>query len=71
MESILGIEIYPVISLTIFFVFFVLVFVYVMRMSKAEVQEMGQLPLEDDASQEAEDFQLNLQSNFHSNFQSN
>lgn len=59
MESILGIEIYPVISLTIFFVFFVLVFVYVMRMSKTEIQEMGQLPLEDDASHGEETFQLN------------
>ena len=59
MESILGIEIYPVISLTIFFVFFVLVFVYVMKMSKTEVHEMGQLPLEDDASHGEETFQMN------------
>ena len=48
MESIFGIEIFPVISLTIFFIFFVLVFVYVMKMSKSEVSKMGNLPLDDE-----------------------
>ncbi|MBT30861.1 MAG: CcoQ/FixQ family Cbb3-type cytochrome c oxidase assembly chaperone, partial [Thalassobius sp.] len=43
-----GIEIYPVISLTIFFVFFVVMFIYVMKISKSEIQEMGNLPLEDE-----------------------
>ncbi|MEM1134553.1 MAG: CcoQ/FixQ family Cbb3-type cytochrome c oxidase assembly chaperone [Bacteroidota bacterium] len=54
MESIFGIEIYPVISLSIFFVFFVLVSIYVMRMPKSEINTMGNLPLEDgDTSEEA------------------
>jgi len=59
MESIFGIEIYPVISLTIFFVFFLLVFIYVMKMNKAEIQEMGQLPLDDDATNSTEAFPIN------------
>lgn len=59
MESIFGIEIYPVISLTIFFVFFLLMFIYVMKMKKTEIQEMGQLPLEDDATNSTEAFQIN------------
>jgi hypothetical protein len=59
MDSIFGIEIYPLISLTIFFVFFVSVFIYAMKMSKAEVKEMGQLPLEDDTVHSRDAFQIN------------
>ncbi len=47
MDSIIGIEIYPVISLSIFFLFFVAVGVLVARMSKKQVAELSQMPLND------------------------
>ncbi len=47
MESILGIEIYPIISLSIFFLFFVIMGVLVFKMSKKRVEEMKNLPLND------------------------
>jgi len=54
MESILGIEIFPVVSLLIFFIFFVLVGLYAFRMKKADVQEMAAMPLHDDPELEPE-----------------
>ena len=46
MESITGIEIYPVISLLIFFSFFVLLFWWVITAKKSYIAEVSQLPLE-------------------------
>lgn len=46
--SIEGIEIFPLISFLLFFTFFVLVLVYVMRQDKKHIQEMSNLPLEGD-----------------------
>ena len=46
METIAGIEIYPLISLCIFFLFFIVLIVYVVRMNKSEVAWMESLPLE-------------------------
>jgi len=48
METILGIEIYPIISLIIFFTFFVGLAFWVFTYSKESVQEMSNIPLEDD-----------------------
>ncbi|MGW9685187.1 CcoQ/FixQ family Cbb3-type cytochrome c oxidase assembly chaperone [Flagellimonas sp. 2504JD1-5] len=48
MESIEGIASYPMISLLIFFVFFVLLFWWVFTASKAHIKEMGELPLDND-----------------------
>lgn len=48
MESIEGIANYPMISLLIFFVFFVLLFWWVFTASKAHIKEMGKLPLDKD-----------------------
>ena len=45
-DKIGGIEIYPVISLVIFVLFFVAVLVYVRKMKQSSVDEMSQLPLD-------------------------
>lgn len=46
METIAGIEIFPLVSFLIFFTFFVLLLVWVFRSSKAYIAEVEQLPLE-------------------------
>jgi cbb3-type cytochrome oxidase subunit 3 len=48
LESIAGIEIYPIISLLIFFLFFILVTLLVLKTSDSEIEEMSRLPLNDD-----------------------
>ncbi|MBU2555412.1 MAG: CcoQ/FixQ family Cbb3-type cytochrome c oxidase assembly chaperone [Bacteroidetes bacterium] len=47
LERIAGVEIYPIISLIIFFAFFTLVTYLVLRTSKEEIEEMSHLPLDD------------------------
>lgn len=46
MESIEGIEIYPIISLLIFFTFFVLLFWWVITAKKDYITEVSNLPLD-------------------------
>lgn len=46
MESINGIEIYPMISLLIFFIFFVILFWWVFTAKKEYIQEVSNLPLD-------------------------
>ena len=48
LQSIKGIEIYPTISLIIFFAFFVAIVVRVMFMKKSYLEKMKRLPLEKD-----------------------
>lgn len=48
MTGIDGIEIFPILSLLIFTVFFAFVITYVIRMSKTSVEEISAIPLEDD-----------------------
>lgn len=43
-----NIEIYPMISLVIFVLFFSIVVTYVIRMKKAEVSELGAIPFEEE-----------------------
>ena len=52
METIAGIEMYPLISLTIFFLFFVGLFIYIARADKEEIRKISNLPLDqnDEAS---------------------
>lgn len=45
MESITGIEIYPLISLVIFFTFFVVLFWWVLTAKKEYVKRMSDIPL--------------------------
>ena len=50
METILGIEIFPIISFLIFFLFFIVLFVWVIKMKKSEVEGMATLPLDGEES---------------------
>jgi cbb3-type cytochrome oxidase subunit 3 len=45
-DKINGIDIYPIISLIIFVVFFTAMLVYVMKMKKSSIDEMKNLPLD-------------------------
>jgi cytochrome c oxidase cbb3-type subunit 4 len=47
MSSIGGIEIYPLISFIVFFIFFTIVAVWVFMESKESIVKMSNLPLED------------------------
>ncbi|SDK69195.1 hypothetical protein SAMN04488034_101129 [Salinimicrobium catena] len=51
METIAGIEIYPILSLLIFFVFFVLLFWWVFTARKDYIERMEQIPLETENDQ--------------------
>lgn len=46
LESIVGVEIYPIISLTIFFTFFVVLFLWVFTAKKEYINTVSQLPLD-------------------------
>jgi len=48
MESIEGIATYPMISLLIFFIFFVMLFWWVFTASKGYIKEVSELPLDND-----------------------
>jgi len=50
MESITGIEIFPLISFVIFFLFFLGLLLYVYTADKKEIAEIASLPLENDTS---------------------
>jgi cytochrome c oxidase cbb3-type subunit 4 len=47
LESIADVEIYPVISLTIFFTAFIVFTIWASTYSKEKIKEVSQLPLED------------------------
>jgi ATP/ADP translocase len=47
LAAIEGIDIYPVITLIIFFTFFVLWLVYVMKLKKSYLDRMSDMPLSD------------------------
>ncbi|WP_423817979.1 CcoQ/FixQ family Cbb3-type cytochrome c oxidase assembly chaperone [Salinimicrobium sp. TIG7-5_MAKvit] len=51
MESIAGIEIYPIISLLIFFIFFVALFWWVFTAKEDYIHTVEQIPLETDNDQ--------------------
>jgi cbb3-type cytochrome oxidase subunit 3 len=48
LESIVGVEIYPIISLLLFFIVFVTMLVYVLRIPKKSIEKISNLPLEED-----------------------
>ena len=52
-ESMAGIEIYPIISLLIFILFFIVVTYKVIKMDKNEVKELSNLPLDNDNNSES------------------
>ncbi len=47
-ETINSVDIYPIISLLIFFVFFIVMLYYVKKMDKSKVSDISRLPLEQD-----------------------
>lgn len=51
LETIMGIEIFPVISFVIFFIFFIGLFVWVAKLKKAEINAIAAIPLEEDSNQ--------------------
>lgn len=51
-EQVHNVEVWPIISLIIFFVFFVGLIVYVWRMRKDYIEYMEEIPLVDDNSSE-------------------
>lgn len=48
MGSIDGVEVYPIVSLLVFFIFFVVLGWYVFTMNKKHIEKMKQVPLEKD-----------------------
>ena len=48
METIVGIEIYPIISFVIFFTFFVVVLAYLVIQRKEYFNQLSMMPLEED-----------------------
>lgn len=50
LETINGIGIYPLISLLIFFIFFVGTIMYVMNADKKEMDEMKNIPLDENSN---------------------
>jgi cbb3-type cytochrome oxidase subunit 3 len=47
-SSIEGINIYPIFSLLVFFIFFVVLLYYVKNMDKKKIEEISNLPLDSD-----------------------
>ena len=48
LETIAGVEIYPIISLLIFFTFFVGLFFWVFTYKKDKIKELSELPIKDE-----------------------
>ncbi|PZR09477.1 MAG: CcoQ/FixQ family Cbb3-type cytochrome c oxidase assembly chaperone [Flavobacterium psychrophilum] len=48
MESISGVEVFPIISLLIFFIFFIVLYTWVFTYKKEKIAEMSNIPLEED-----------------------
>lgn len=48
LENIDGVEVYPMVSLMIFFIFFLVLFFWVFTAKKTHIAEVSNIPLEDD-----------------------
>ncbi len=51
LESIANIQVFPIIGLMIFLVFFIIMIYRVVKMDRNEVDEISRLPLEEEASE--------------------
>ncbi|MAY83251.1 MAG: CcoQ/FixQ family Cbb3-type cytochrome c oxidase assembly chaperone [Flavobacteriales bacterium] len=51
MESIVGIEVFPLISFIIFFIFFITLFVWVALLRKDHINQLSNMPFEDNTDQ--------------------
>jgi len=47
METIAGVAIYPILSLLIFFIFFIVLGIWVFSYKKEKINELSQIPLND------------------------
>lgn len=47
LNSINGVEIFPIIALIIFFIVFISIIIWVMKLDKSRIEKMSLLPLED------------------------
>lgn len=56
LEKIAGVEIFPVISLIIFFVLFLLILGWVLTLNKSYINKMGNIPLDDGNKDESDNF---------------
>lgn len=52
METIAGIEIYPILSLLLFFLFFVGLYFWVFTYNKEKINQLGNLPFAEETSDE-------------------
>ncbi len=59
LQSIEGVEIYPIISLIVFVLFFIVVTIRLIRMDKNYINEMKQLPLNNDDNKKINSGELN------------
>lgn len=57
LEQIAGVEIYPIISMLIFFTFFVIVTYMVIKTDKAEIDELSNMPLDNNNDLQNDDNQ--------------
>jgi hypothetical protein len=48
LDTIAGVEIYPIISLLLFFIVFTTMLIIVLKMPKNRIEEIGNLPLDND-----------------------
>ncbi len=48
LEGIDGVEVYPIISLLLFFIVFITMIVFVYKLPKRRIDEVSQLPLDND-----------------------
>ncbi|MBT8317813.1 MAG: CcoQ/FixQ family Cbb3-type cytochrome c oxidase assembly chaperone [Lutibacter sp.] len=48
LSSIDGVEIYPIVSLVLFFIVFITMVVFVIKLPKGKIDYVSQLPLEED-----------------------
>ncbi|HPE84288.1 MAG: CcoQ/FixQ family Cbb3-type cytochrome c oxidase assembly chaperone [Aequorivita sp.] len=54
LENIDNVQIYPMISLLIFFIFFVVLFYWVITAKKEHIKEVSNIPLEEDTNYQNE-----------------
>ncbi len=57
LEQIAGVEIYPIISMLIFFIFFILVGYMVIKTDKKEIEEISNMPLDGNNNNQTDDNQ--------------
>lgn len=54
LDSIAGVEIYPIVSFVIFILFFIAVTIYVIRLDKNHIKEMSNFPVSSDEEEKSE-----------------